>query len=64
MQNDLKQVKAAIDEIGSGYRAAKVFSEITGYNMSAGTMNRVYKGEAKPAMIAFVRFAFERGKIS
>lgn len=58
---DLEQVQALISDIGTPYRAAQVFNaemERHGYEYrmdTTSTMQRIARGEARPAMIAFVR---------
>lgn len=60
MKDDLTKIRVIIDQIGSKYRAAQLFGEETGYNLSPKSMSRVYRGEAKPALIAFVRYGLEQ----
>lgn len=57
---DLERVQQLIQRIGNPYRAAQVFNsemERRGYKYrmdATSTMQRIARGEARPAMIAFV----------
>lgn len=54
---DLNTLQKIIDEIGTPYRAGQVFNaelEAQGisYRIDKSGMSRIYKGEAKPNMVA------------
>ncbi len=57
--NDLNRARELIDELGTPYNAGKIFNQRLAsagidYQMDKSGMSRIYKGEAKPALIAFV----------
>ena len=61
--DDHEKAKELIETIGTAYRAAQVFEEETGYKISISTLKRVMDGEAKPAMMAFVRYALTNASL-